>query len=771
MAISVIVFYISHHQFTENINRDIKERAEEYLVDLAAALQNPLWNFDESGVAAIGAGYTRNELIDTLRIEDAEGNILFQLENDENIPLFLMERTIIHNDVTVGHIHLGASAAHMKEVEKQFFWTFLPLVIGVLIATLFMTSLVMRLFFRRPFGHFVNLVQNFSKGDDAAFARGSPYIEFQPLVAVLKEMGDVIADQMRTLRDSQMELAVAQRIARFGSWKWNIQTGDLTWSEELYGMFGVDPERTRPTYDLYFSFVHPEDRQALREELDRAIVTFAPFSGDHRFLRADGKERWIHAQGETFRDENGAPSHMVGTAHDITERKKTEETIRRLNESLEVKVEERTRDLLEEKRRAENYLNIAGTVIVALDSEGRIDLINDKGAALLGHDKKALIGRDWFEMALPSDEREKVRATFGRIMAGEIKPLEFYENHVVVSDGGRRLVSWQNTLVRNQKGEITGTLSAGMDITDQRAAQKQVLDLLQINSAVFEGSPVGIVVYGRDGECVSANEAVGKIIGATTEQVLSQNFHEIASWKESGMYAMAMETLSSGVAMRGEFQVTTTFGKPIFVDCYFMPIIIHNERRLLFMLNDMTENVKIRTQLIQASKMATLGELATGVAHELNQPLNVIRLATNNMKNELSANRIDPDYISGKLEKMERQIDRAAGVIDHMRIFGRTSDKTPEVVDLREAINGVKGLIGEQLRLADIDLRLDFPDRCRPILGHRVQVEQVLLNLLGNARDALQDNQKKEEKRVTVSLDENNESVRIIVEDNGGGIP
>ncbi|NQV45978.1 MAG: GHKL domain-containing protein, partial [Rhodospirillales bacterium] len=190
---------------------------------------------------------------------------------------------------------------------------------------------------------------------------------------------------------------------------------------------------------------------------------------------------------------------------------------------------------------------------------------------------------------------------------------------------------------------------------------------------------------------------------------------------------------------------------------------------MLGVVQDITESKNMQAQLIQSSKMATLGEMATGVAHELNQPLNVIRMAVNNIQRKSQNNNADPAYLSDKLSKIDSQVDRATAIIDHMRIFGRKADTTPAVLDSKQMVDAALGLIGGQLRLADVAVTIESPEACPLIRVHQVQVEQVLLNLIGNARDALND-KTDGDRRIAITIGEDIGNVYIALEDNGGGI-
>jgi len=181
------------------------------------------------------------------------------------------------------------------------------------------------------------------------------------------------------------------------------------------------------------------------------------------------------------------------------------------------------------------------------------------------------------------------------------------------------------------------------------------------------------------------------------------------------------------------------------------------------------ERKEAAAQIIQTSKLATLGEMATSVAHELNQPLNVIRMAAGNSRRKISKGTADPTYLSDKLKRIEEQTARAAAIIDHMRMFGREAKEQPTSIDPRNVVTNALDLMGEQLRLADIEVVTELPENCAFIVGHTIQMEQVILNLLTNARDALAESDG--ESKITLRVFEGSKDVHITAEDTGGGIP
>jgi len=155
--------------------------------------------------------------------------------------------------------------------------------------------------------------------------------------------------------------------------------------------------------------------------------------------------------------------------------------LRDISEHLEAE-----RRLLQERERARQYLDVAGVMLLVLETDGRVSLINRKGAQMLGFTEEEIIGRNWFDDFIPDRLRGSVRTVFTRLMAGEITPVEHHENPVLTRDGTERLVAWNNTLIRDEGGRIIAALSSGEDITERALAQEQARSRLEHLAALHE---------------------------------------------------------------------------------------------------------------------------------------------------------------------------------------------------------------------------------------------------------------------------------------------
>jgi C4-dicarboxylate-specific signal transduction histidine kinase len=193
-------------------------------------------------------------------------------------------------------------------------------------------------------------------------------------------------------------------------------------------------------------------------------------------------------------------------------------------------------------------------------------------------------------------------------------------------------------------------------------------------------------------------------------------------------------------------------------------------------LKETTEEVQRREhelrekqeQLVQAGKLATLGELTTGVAHELNNPLNNIGLFIGNVIDLIELGEADPQRILHELHSAMQQVHKATEIISHLRTFGRAATVSREPVVINQVIQRAISLVHKQLHLRQIEVQLRFPSEDVIVIGNAIQMEQVFINLLTNARDALAD---MTQKLITITCTVKTDVVNIHFCDTGPGIP
>ena len=187
---------------------------------------------------------------------------------------------------------------------------------------------------------------------------------------------------------------------------------------------------------------------------------------------------------------------------------------------------------------------------------------------------------------------------------------------------------------------------------------------------------------------------------------------------------------------------------------------------------DITLGLEQQAQLVQASKMATLGEMATGMAHELNQPLNVMRMGADFVAKMIRRGQeISDEQLLTVSRNISEQVERATNIINHLREFGRKSEFKVYPVDPNEPIRDVFTIMGEQFRLRDIEVNLDLDKAIPKIMAGRNRLEQIFLNLVTNARDAMKERGMEDVKKITVTTYLEGDLVVAEVSDTGMGIP
>jgi C4-dicarboxylate-specific signal transduction histidine kinase len=197
-----------------------------------------------------------------------------------------------------------------------------------------------------------------------------------------------------------------------------------------------------------------------------------------------------------------------------------------------------------------------------------------------------------------------------------------------------------------------------------------------------------------------------------------------------------------------------------------------SRKAMIHIMGDLRETAQElrdkQEQLVQAGKLATLGELTTGVAHELNNPLNNIGLFVGNVIDHIELGEVDPERIKNDLAKAMEQVRKATEIITHLRTFGRPAPVTLERIDVDGVISRSLSLMQEQLRMRAIEVTVERPGTELYVLGNPIQLEQVFINLLTNARDALAEEERRE---VQIASLAEGDKVRITLADTGPGIP
>jgi PAS domain S-box-containing protein len=236
--------------------------------------------------------------------------------------------------------------------------------------------------------------------------------------------------------------------------------------------------------------------------------------------------------------------------------------------------------LRQERNRAQQYLDLAAVIMIALDRDGSIILLNRKGYEILGYPEGTLLGKDWFSTCLPNSVRARVSATFRQLMDGQLEPVECYENPVVTRLGEERIIAWHNTLLTDDSGRIVGTLSSGTDITGRRQAEEalqrahdeleqrvkeRTAELTAANEALqqseekyktlVEALPDGVLMADLEGHILFASEQVRKMHGSDRVQDLlgREPLEFVAAEDHQRFHDNLVKTLNEGMTRNVQY--------------------------------------------------------------------------------------------------------------------------------------------------------------------------------------------------------------------------
>ncbi|MEP4379270.1 MAG: PAS domain S-box protein [Alphaproteobacteria bacterium] len=325
------------------------------------------------------------------------------------------------------------------------------------------------------------------------------------------------------------------------------------------------------------------------------------------------------------------------------------------------------------------------------------------------------------------------------------------------------------TFLQTVANILSATISREL-IAKELAEREKMLD------TVLENAADGIIVADSQGDIILANRASEDIFDFDHEAMLRMNLRDLVP------ITYPSPSGSSDVGPRPQFSTREMIG--IRRDQSKVPIEVAMTQfdgpagtMHISLVRDITEQKSLQSQLTQASKLATVGEMAAGIAHELNQPLNIMRMAADNVLIRADAGTADLDHATENLNLISEQAGRMGKIILHMRVFSRQDTSDFVAFDPAQAVRNATELMRGQLELEGIELDVGFPSENHAVLGSESQLEQVLINMITNARDSIREQAPNENGgagigAIGVSLIENTDDavVCIRVRDTGGGI-
>jgi PAS domain S-box-containing protein len=308
------------------------------------------------------------------------------------------------------------------------------------------------------------------------------------------------------------------------------------------------------------------------------------------------------------------------------------------------------------------------------------------------------------------------------------------------------------------------------NITERNRAARALRESETRIRAIVENAADAIVTVAADGTVLSLNPAGERIFGYPADEIVGQNVDVLVP------RGIPKRTGGADTHIALEAKGRRKDGTTVPLEVSAARASLAQSEIGVLILRDVTPQKEMQAQLLHTSKLATVGQMAAGLAHEMNQPLNVIRMAADNVLIRVERGQADPEWLQEKLELIGQQAAKVGTMILHMRVFARSEAADLKMFDPLESVRSAVRLMDHQLRLANIRLHDELPNRCALVLGHPSQLEQVIINLLTNAHDAIVEHPTASGDGIgsielSLADDQDRHLVAIRVRDTGGGIP
>ena len=339
-------------------------------------------------------------------------------------------------------------------------------------------------------------------------------------------------------------------------------------------------------------------------------------------------------------------------------------------------------------------------------------------------------------------------------------------------DGCPRTFFVSTSPMIDETGKVTSVMEISLDISESKFLEEELERSRKKYQAIFSCIPSALFVLGRDDLTIlECNARPAALYGYSAAELIGRNFLDLFDEPDTAPYAAAIRAERPIDRVRHHRKAGPPFYAAVRVSTAEYP----GCQVYLASVTDITSRLETEQQLIQASKMATLGEMSTSVAHELNQPMTVIQTISDFLLRKVRRGQApDQAALTEMAEGISRHIARATGIINHMREFGRRTEHAVEPVDLGTVIHRTFELFSQQLKVRNIEVTFDIPEGLPRVAAQSNPLEQVFMNLLLNARDAVEEHwgtrTRPGDKHIEIAARLDGPYVAATVTDNGGGI-
>jgi PAS domain S-box-containing protein len=493
-------------------------------------------------------------------------------------------------------------------------------------------------------------------------------------------------------------------------------------SRAMADQFGVkSPDELVGRTDFDF-FDESHARPAFEDEQEIIRTGRPMIDKEEREESKDGRVTWVASTKLPWLDDAGKIIGIMGISRDVTGRKLAED------------------EIIRTAREWQTTFDAAKDAIWILDQDNRILRTNKAAEKYFSRPCCDMMGKPCWEIAHGTTEPIP-NCPFVR--AHKSHQREMMELHQ-----GDCWLEITVDPITDAEGRLAGAVHIVSDITARKRAEQQMKEALDFNRAIIADAAVGIVVFKASGPCVLANEAAAKILGGTVSGILGQDFRQFISWHSSGKLQMAEEVLATKKSRQWEGTLITMFGREVSLVSHFSHFIQNGEPHLLQFLTDVTEKKKLEAQFLRAQRMESIGTLAGGIAHDLNNVLAPLLISV-----QLLGDKVTDADGRRMLAMLEANVHRGTDLVRQVLAFGRGIQGERVLVQIAHIAREIKSIVQETFPKS-VQFQMEIARDLWKITGDATQIEQVLLNLSVNARDAMPDGGKLSLKMENKSLDQ-----------------
>jgi two-component system, cell cycle sensor histidine kinase and response regulator CckA len=558
----------------------------------------------------------------------------------------------------------------------------------------------------------------------------------------------------KALRDSRQRLELALQGADLGLWDWNVKTSEVFYNDRWAEMIGVPVTEQDGSIESWRKMIHPEDVPLVLNDFNSHLKGGAPlYESEYRLRNKAGRWTWILARGKIVeRDENGAPIRMTGTCLDITDRKRSEVALR------------------ESENKFRLLYDHAPVGYQSLDEQDHFIEVNRAWLELLGYSREEVLGT-WFGRYVAPSSVETFQKEF--LSFREQRSARGMEFDMVKKDGSLVTVSVDGSFVTDDRG-MGRSHCALYDITERRNAEKVQRRL----ATALEQTTEGIIITDTERNIQYANPAFERMTGYARDDVVGRTLGDLwGTEHDNGFGDELTETLERGEVWRGHLTEKRKDGTAYQEATTISPVFDYSGQIMNYVavMRDITDHVELEKQLLHSQKMEAIGTLAGGIAHDFNNLLTIVSGYTE----LLIADTSKEDPAHADLSKISFAAQRGTELVRSLLAFSRKVESKPRPVNINHSVEQVRRLLSRTIPKM-IEITVDLAHEINVANADPAQMEQVLINLAVNAKDAMPDGGSLAIKTANVFLDEDyckahlpakpGPYVQITVSDTGHGM-